>query len=624
MNTRNVIVDTTESPHARLRAVPASAVTLSAGFWSGWIERNNSVTIPTQYKRCEETARIDNFRVAAGKKQGEFKGLYFNDSDVHKWLEAACWSLAGRPDADLTTTVDQLLDLIAGAQQPDGYLNTYFMGERAKERWSNLKDKHELYCAGHFIQAAVAHHRAVGGDSALSVAMKLADCICAKFGPAESGKTPGTCGHPEIEMALVELYRETRDRKYLDQARYLIDVRGQKLIGGSSYHQDHKPLRQFDRMDGHAVRMLYLCCGATDLCLERDEPELRATMEKLWTHLTTRQLYITGGVGSRWDGEAFGGDYELPNASAYAETCGAIASIMWSWRMLLLTGDGRYADLIEQTLYNGFLSGLARDGAHYFYQNPLSNDGRHRRVPWFDCACCPPNVARLLASLPGYCLSSDSSGAVWVHQYLPCSASVTTGKGTQVDLDLACNYPWDESITITTKSTGTFELRLRVPGWCHGAKATVNGQAQELSMERGYAIASRKWAPGDKLELHLPMPVRRVEAHPSVSSDTGRTAIMRGPVVYCLEAVDHDGADVRDVSLPDSSEIRSAIVDDPALGTVVALAANAWIDSQPWGAQLYRDVPAASRKPDTVRFVPYYLWSNRAPGAMVVWVRRCD
>jgi DUF1680 family protein len=630
-NSAAFVVDTSRSPRARLRPVSVGEVRLTDSFWEPRRRINQQVTIPSQYEHCEKTGRIDNFRRASGRKQCDFVGIYFNDSDVYKWLEAAARSLASEPDETLRATVDHVIDEIAAAQQPDGYLNTYFMFDLAKERWSNLKDKHELYCAGHLIQAAVAHHRATGDEKLLSVATKLAGHICRTFGPPESGRRPGTCGHEGIEMALIELSRETGHSRYLDQAKYFLDARGHGLIGGSAYHQDHKPVRELERVTGHAVRMVYLACGMSDLCLETEDAPMRAALDRIWSNMTQRQMYVTGGIGSRWDGEAFGRDWELPNERAYTETCAAIGSIMWNWRMLHLAQTpqqaAKYADLLELTLYNGFLSGLSLDGASYFYQNPLADDGTHRRQAWFGCACCPPNVARMLASLPGYFYSAGEDGA-WVHLYGSNSADVRLPDGRQIKLSQKANYPWEPDVAITVETAGRFALHVRVPGWCEGAAATVGGERLEWSSHRGsYVRVEREWKAGDVLHLHLPMPLRFMESHPHVAENVGRVALMRGPIVYCAEAVDNPNIDLRDIRLM-LSEPAETKCQGELLAGVTTIRATAKIPPQDWGGVKDPYRPAASAVlltgslSQSVVFVPYYAWANREPGQMLVWVRQ--
>ena len=408
---------------------------------------NRDETLPSQYRHLEETGRLDNFRKASGKMEGRFEGIYFNDSDVYKWLEAAAWSLATDPDEELARMADAAITEIEDAQEPDGYLNTYFTFERAGERWTNF-DLHEMYCAGHLFQAAVAHFHATGSERLLDVAVRFADHICDTFGPESEGKREAVCGHEEIEMALVELSRVTGNRRYLRQARFFVDARGHGLLGrpygehDPSYSQDHRPLREQDEVVGHAVRALYLYSGATDVYAETGEKALLDALGRLWTNMTTRRMYVSGGLGSRYEGEAFGEDFELPNSRAYTETCAAIGSVMWNWRMLMLEGEARYADLIETTLYNAVLPGISRDGQSYFYQNPLADDGQHRRQPWFGCACCPPNVARLLASLPGY-LYGISDGRIWVHLYAEGEADIGLGETGVVRVEQRTRYPWD-------------------------------------------------------------------------------------------------------------------------------------------------------------------------------------
>jgi DUF1680 family protein len=390
-----------------LRPVPIDAVTIEDAFWAPRRRQNRERTLPSQHRQLWETGRIANLLRVAGKHDGPFTGRYFNDSDVYKWLEAASWSLATDPDPELERQVDEAIAIVAAAQQSDGYLNSYFALERADQRWTDF-DLHEMYCAGHLFQAAVAHHRATGSTSLLDVATRLADYLDATFGPVEEGKRIGTDGHPEVEMGLVELARETGERRYLDLAQFLVDVRGHGFLGdaydrfGTKYHQDHQPFRELDEIVGHAVRATYLNAGVADIYAETGEAALGAALDRLWWSMTGRKMYISGGVGSRYFGESFGEDLELPNRQAYTETCAAIGSIMWNWRMLLIGGEARFADVIEWQLYNAMLSGVSLDGETYFYQNPLADEGNHRRQPWFRTACCPPNVARTLASLTGY------------------------------------------------------------------------------------------------------------------------------------------------------------------------------------------------------------------------------
>jgi DUF1680 family protein len=428
-------------------------------------------------------------------------------------------------------------------------------------------------------------------------------------------------------MALVELARETGEARYLEQAQYFLDARGRGLIGGDVYHQDHLPFREMERMAGHAVRALYLNCGATDLYAERGEPALRAALDRLWENMTARQLYVSGGLGSRYQGESFGGDYELPNERAYAETCAAIGNVMWNWRMLALEGDARYADLLELSLYNGFLVGLAADGKHYFYQNPLADDGTHRRRPWFECACCPTNVVRLLASLPGYLYSTSEEG-LWVHLYVQGSAQARLADGSVVKLSQRGGYPWDGKVILEMEAEGDFSLFLRIPGWCEMVDSlTINGRPVSGTLRPGsYAEIRRVWQPGDRIYFNLPMPVRRVECHPYAAENVGRIALMRGPLLYCVEGADNPGLDPRDLVLPGKALFMADTRPD-LLGGVVLLRGVARIGSpgSEWRSRLYRTVPVEPAQPKRraveMTAIPYFAWANRGPGPMQVWLQ---
>ena len=623
------IVDTSRSPHARLHPVPLARVQLRDAFLEPRRRANRDVTLPGQYRHLEETGRLHNFRRVVERTGEPFVGIYFNDSDVYKWLEAAAWTLAGEDSPELESMVAEVAHLIEGAQDQGGYLNTYYTTEREDERWSNLKDKHELYCAGHFIQAAVAHARATGSDQLLNVARRLADHIGGVFGPASEGKRELTDGHEEIEMALIELYREAGEPRYLTLAQFLLDIRGRGKLGAdednitfnSSYYQDHLPIREMPKVVGHAVRMMYLTSGVTDLYLETGEAALLSTMQKLWLHMTTRQMYISGGLGARYEGEAFGDDYELPNARAYTETCAAIGSVMWNARMLAATGEARYADLLEHTLYNAVLPGWSLDGETYFYQNPLSDEGGHRRKPWFGCACCPPNVARLMASLPGYVYSTNGADEVWVNLYAESEASVRVAD-QEIALIQRTRYPWDGRVKITVGTAAHFTLKLRVPDWAEGATLGVNGEAMPTPRPGTYATLRRDWRAGDTVTLNLPMPARRVRSHSLVLENAGRVALLRGPILYALEGADHPGLPLDDVVLPQSAELRPRRAPE-LLGDVVLLEAEALRAPQQNG-ELYSarvNLGPPSSGGVQITAVPYYAWANREPGQMRVWLR---
>jgi DUF1680 family protein len=628
-----VVVDTSQSACARLNPLPVTAVRLADAFWSPRLRINRETTLPSQYRLLVEKGRLDNFRRAAGKKPDiPFQGrYYFNDSDVYKWLEAASWSLAAAPDdAALRQRVEEAIAEIADAQDRDGYLNTYFSVERAGERWTNF-DLHEMYCAGHLFQGAVAHFRATRSPRLLDIATRLADHICDRFGPEEQGKRRKLDAHAEVEMALVELYRATGNRRYLEQAQFFLDARGHGLLGrpytyfDPDYAQDNAPFRELDRVTGHAVRMMYLDCGAADVYAETGEAALKAALDRQWTNMTGRRLYVTGSVGARGEGEAFGKDYQLPSASAYAETCAAIGNVMWNWRMLLITGEARYADVMERALYNGMLSGLSLDGAAYFYENPLADDGAHRRQEWFECACCPPNVARLLASLPGY-FASLTENSVWIHLYGESAGTTTLPGGEAVAWTQTTDYPWDGAIaiTLTQAPPAPISLHLRIPGWAEEASLAINGARDEAALRPGsYARVERVWRPGDTLRLTLPMPVRRLIGHPNIVDTYGRIALMRGPLVYCVEQADHPDADVATLRLPADADLQ-AVPRPDLLGGVLTIQGEAQaIDLSGWQRVLYQSaarVRSASHRPVRLTAIPYYAWANRSPGPMTVWI----
>ena len=637
MNSHNaVLVDSAKSPYAQLKPVSMSNIALADGFWRTRQLNNDHVTIPTQFQLLESTGRLDNFRRVTGGVNEPYQGYVFSDSDVYKWLEAACWSMVYNKDAELNQQIDLVIDLIAHAQDKDGYLNTYFSLDKIRERWMNLQEKHELYCAGHLIKAAITHHRVTGEDNLLNIALRLANHICKTFGKSQ---VEGTSGHPEIELALVELYRETREEKYLNQAALFLDRRGYGLLGSTEYLLDHIPFRQMEKLTGHAVRALYLCSGATDLLLETGEEQVRHALERLWENMISQQMYITGGVGARHDGEAFGQPYELPNSRAYAETCAAIANVMWNWRMLNLNANPRYADLVEWALYNAVLPGISLDGKQYFYTNPLADDGFHRRENWFDCACCPPNVARTLAEFPGYLYSISQKG-IWVHQYVPSTATIELMSGIKVTLEQITKYPWDGLIKLQINNlvqakpsedrqdnSRRFSIFLRIPGWVADQRpfVKINGKSAKLQVHPGsYLEIEREWSSGDKLELSLPMEVRYVESHPLEAENKGCLAITRGPLVYCLEQADHPRINLAEIRIDPIADVTDEF-DPDFLGGVTKLHLHAFVDriDSAWENLLYRNVGSkrthSKERSAELLSIPYFAWANRQPGSMAIW-----
>jgi len=603
-----------------LQAVSWKNVYIEDGFWRACLQTNREITLDHQYEQMEETGRIDNFRRASGEKKGEFEGLFFNDSDAYKWLEAASYSLGTHPDRKLEDKVDKLIEDIAGAQGKDGYLNTYFALEK-KERFANLRDKHELYCAGHLFEAAVAHHRATGKTSLLDVAIRFADFICRTFGP---GKRRGTPGHEEIELALMKLYWLTGKKRYLALAKFFVEERGKGFAGGDEYHQDHLPFTEQEEIVGHAVRAVYLMSGATDVYRETKDKALMDTLNRLWENMVQKKMYVTGGIGSRYEGEAFGKNYELPNDRAYAETCAAIGNIFWNHRMLQLTGDAKYADVMEKALYNGFLSGVSLDGKKYFYQNPLQSDGTHRRRDWFKCACCPSNIARLLSSLGGYFYSVSTEG-VWIHLYGESEVTANIDKDRKITLHQHTSYPWDGEVNIKVSSEKEipFTLFLRIPGWCQNAQVLVNDKpVGGVPQPTSFFPMNRRWKDGDEIQLNLSMPVKLLHAHP-YSNNNGRVALSRGPLIYCIEAEDHPGANVFDILFPPDTKL-SPHFESNFLGGMVTLKGDVLLQNlSSWQGKLYRSYQEEQNtktEPLEITAIPYFVWANRSPGKMLVWV----
>ncbi|WP_430379232.1 glycoside hydrolase family 127 protein [Streptomyces sp. B1-3] len=618
-------------PGAKAALAPAS-VEVHGGFWDTRREVNARVSIPQGPGLLESAGNLHNLRLAAGTVEGEFQGAYpFVDTDVYKWLEAAAWQLGHEGDEALAADVDRIVVLVAGAQQPDGYLNTWFQLTKGGERYKDLRWGHELYCAGHLIQAAVAHHRATGRRELLDVAVKFADHIDTVFGAPGSGKPiDGIDGHPEVETALVELYRETGERRYLGLASYFVDRFGHGLLGGEAYCQDRVPLREATNVEGHAVRQVYLLAAATDLATETGDAELRSAAERLWTAMTTTKTHLTGGLGAHHDWEDFGDPYELPNERAYCETCAAIASIQWSWRMALLTGEARYSDLIERTLFNGFLAGVSLDGERWLYVNPLQvrdghtdpgGDQSARRTRWFKCACCPPNVMRLLASLEHYLASADGGG-LQIHQYVTGSY---TADGISVRAET--DYPWQGTIALTIDETPTdrpWTLSLRIPEWCRDYRVRCGQERYDAGVDDGWLRLERTWAPGDKIVLELGLEPRLTAADPRVDAVRGCVAIERGPLVYCLEQVDHPGGGLDDIVLDTTRPFAVKHRPDLLGGVTTVVAAGRRLDIPDAGWWPYRAADPDQTPTDgeavELTAIPYYAWANRQDGSMRVWL----
>ena len=618
------VVDTSHSPYCRLEPVPIGAVQMGAGFWRPRMEINARVTIPKQLELLEETGALDNFRRVYGASDAPFRGRLFSDSDAYKWLEAAALALQSEDSSELGASIDQVIALIAPAQGDDGYLNSYFQFERADARWTKLETDHELYCAGHLFQAAVAHHRSTGKDSLLSIATRYADYICQVFGP---DGLPGSAGHPEVEMGLVELYRETGETRYAETAGFFID------------QANGKEMRE---ILGHAVRALYFCAGMADYYGETGAPAYLDALESLWRSMVETKMYVTGAVGGRVRSESFGRMFELPNENAYAETCAAIASLMWNWRMLMLDGEARFADLMELTLYNSILSGISLDGETYFYVNPHASNGlatgdpwypherkgAPARQSWFGCACCPPNIARTFAAIPGHIYSTSRRG-LWVHLYDNNSLNWQLADGTPITCKQSTGYPRDGRVEIelSPATPNEFSLYLRIPGWCQQTAVKVNGVDVAESIDPGrYHEIRRTWSAGDRVTLEMSMPVVPIISNPMAPENRGSIAAKRGPLVYCFEASDNPGYRVlqarASIDRDDPLNSFSAEHVEGLLEGVTLVRGSGSVPVDAWGG-LYR--PFSQRfiatRPVELVGIPYYAWANRGDGEMTVWLQ---
>lgn len=623
-----------KDPGAELH--PLSNVKITSGFWNRWMEINRTVTIPSQYEKLVETGRIGALRL--DWKPGMLpKPHFFWDSDVAKWIEAACYTVAIQPDENIQRMIDEVIDLVISAQQPDGYINSYFTVVEDGKRWTNLRDKHELYCAGHLFEAAVAHHEVSGKTNFLNAVCRYADYIDSLFGPGPSQKR-GYCGHEEIELALIRLYRATDEERYLKLAEFFIEERGRQPyyfdaeavargenpsdyeFGPYYFMQAGAPIREQTEMQGHAVRAMYFYAAAADLAAIRSDNTLYAALKVLWEDLTYKKTYVTGGIGSTSRYEGFTEAYDLPNDTAYAETCAAIGSILWNQRMLNCELDGRYADSIERAFYNGTISGASLDGVKYFYTNPLASNGSHHRSEWLECCCCVSNLARLLASLGRYVYSATDSGLV-VHQHIASNAAFSIG-GLCGSIEQKTDFPWDgrNVIRLNLPRRAEFSVKVRIPDWCTSPGVTVNYAPVDMTrIDKGYLEITRIWADGDLIVVQLPMPVQKVYANPKVSADLGRVALQRGPVVYCLEEIDNACASV---ALSNDASFSSKFEPDLLGGIVTIEGPASAFSSEGWDSRLYsHDSPVA--KPVTIKAVPYYAWDNRAPGWMSVWLY-CD
>ncbi|MBN1513250.1 MAG: glycoside hydrolase family 127 protein [Phycisphaerae bacterium] len=606
-----------------LTPVPFGAVEVTDEFWAPRMKINRERTIPHNFRMCEETGRVNNLRRAGGLLEGkEFEGFRFNDSDVYKVLEGACYELARKPDAALQKQVDDLIAVITAAQQPDGYLNSHYTLTQPDARWTNVKDAHEMYCGGHLIEAAVAHYQATGKRTLLDVAVRFADHVASLFGPDKRRDVPG---HQEIELALVRLSTATGDTRYRELAQFFLEGRGRahgrELYG--DYCQDHAPIDQQSEIVGHAVRAVYYYCGLADVMRAAGSDAHLGTLQRIWDDVTQRKLYVTGGIGPSAHNEGFTIPYDLPNQTAYCESCASIGLVFWAHRMNLLTKDARYVNVLERVLYNSLPAGVSLSGDRFFYENPLAGRGDHHRRPWYGCACCPPNFARFFPTLGGYIYAADNDG-IYVNLYVTGRAEIRVA-GVPVKVEQKTDYPWDGKVRLKLSPSAEkpFAVCLRLPDWCPKAEAKINGQTLEDPFVRnGYLRIERAWKPDDVVELSLAMPIQRIEANPRVMADRGRVALRRGPIVYCVEAQDAKGA-VDRLVLPRDAALNAVHRKD-LLGGVTVIEGRGREAAAPaaWGSDLYRPV----KEGRTVEFtaIPYCVWDNRKAGPMAVWLPESD
>jgi len=591
----------------QVQPVSFEQVSIDDPFWNPRLKAHADATLETCITFLQDlTPRISNFEKAAGLKEGKMEGVSWDDSDVYKVMEGIAYSLVKKPNPEYEALLDRWIDLVAKSQEPDGYLNTYFTLNAPEQRWDDMGN-HETYCGGHMIEAAVAHYRATGKDTFLNVAIRFANHLDSIFGP---GKRHWVTGHQEIELALVKLYHETGNKKYLDLSHWFLEERGRGYGKGGQWTdpkygakqaQDDVPVSEIKGTTGHAVRAMYLYTGMADVAAEKKIPAYVAALERVWDVVVNRNMYITGGIGSAGHIEGFSADYDLPNKEAYCETCASIGMVMWNHRMNLMLKNAKYADVMERSLYNGVLSGVSLKGDRFFYVNPLETDGNHHRQHWFGCACCPTNIARLIPSVGSYIYTTSEDG-IFVNLYMGNQANMKVGN-REVELKQTTNYPWSGQVQLelNPKEKGRFAIHLRIPGWCKNYGLQVNSKAIKTPVtEKGYASIERDWKPGDKVNLDLSMPVELVAADPRVRANIGKRAIQRGPLVYCAEEIDN-------------KNLESVIGEGTRFKTVPG---TGILD----GMTLI-ETGSGSEK---LTFIPYFSWNNREPGKMKVWINTKD
>jgi DUF1680 family protein len=624
----------------RMRPLPLSKIRITDPFWSEWQRKLVETTLPHEFANLE--TRLENFRRVARGETGGHVGLPFDDSDVTKWAEACAYALTAHPNAALRKMLDEAIEIVVAAQKPDGYLDTYIQLDHPGGEWRNLNALHEMYCAGHLIEAGVALSENLGDRRLLDVGIRFADHILSIFGP---DKRLGYCGHEEIELALIKLAAHTGEKKYREFARWLVEVRGSrpspfeaelrdpssialspwgaKDIANETYDgeycQDHAPIREHDAVVGHAVRAMYLYIAAADLADGQNDLPLETALQRAWDSLVKRRMYVTGGIGPSRHNEGFTADFDLPNLSAYAETCAAIGLVLWGQKMLEMTGNGEFAETVERALYNGALAGLSLSGDRFFYDNPLESRGAHERTPWFTCACCPPNIARMIGNL-GAMVASAREDAFYVHQFAGFTAEATLG-GVATKIELEGEFPWSTTLKIKVDPAkpAEFAVYVRIPDWADEVSTELPGAEEEADFEDGYAVFRRVWKPGDVLSIDLGTEPRWVEADPRVRENLGRVALTYGPLVYCLEEKDL-GCAPQLFTADTQAPIEP--VRENRLGGIAMLPVEGQIDVELFPDSLYAPLGSSEFRQVTAQFVPYYAWNNRGPNAMQIWVRR--
>jgi DUF1680 family protein len=636
------VIDLSRSKYAKLKTVPVRAVTIQEGFWSRRRSTNVDASIPSMHDQLLAHGRMDNFLRLEGRSNEPQKGPVYSDSDIYKWLEAVGFALQTADPHALRGTADGMIRDVVAAQEPSGYLDTYYVGDRKGLRmtYPTQTTGHELYNLGHMLQGAIAYYRATGDRTLLDAGMRVVDnFLLPNYGPGKDQKGI-VAGHPEIEMALIELARTTGNTRYIDLAGYILhgDERIPLRPDQITYMFCGIPFTSRTRLEGHAVRAMYACCGATDYYLETGDPAYWKTLNSLWNDLAAHQLYVTGGVGAREAGEAFGDPYELPNATAYGESCAAIGNMMWNWRMLAASGEARFTDVIERALYNGINSGMSLDGKTYCYRNPLAfdpsvdNNEHHDpegniRNPWYDTTCCPPNLERTFASLPGYFYSTADDG-LYVHLYDNSAMNWRLHNGAGIRVTQTTNYPWngDVELTVSPAVPSEFAVYVRIPGWSENNTVKVNGKPIENAQSGSYLPIRRRWSADDKIDLSFDMTTRLLEANPAVVEDRGRVAFQRGPIVFCMEHIDQPGHQ-HDTDLTGYAvhlnAASAARFDAQLLNGVMVLDHPGAIRRPRREPGLYypaAQAPATEQTAATVRLIPYYAWANREPASMQVWI----